>query len=119
MCQPSDVRLKDRIEPVAGGLSLVQALRPVRYHWRSSAFPERRLSTNEQIGFIAQEVQKVLPEVVSQGADGMYAVDYARLTPVLVQAIQDQQVQIDELKSMVAQLLSKMEEQSAIQHGSR
>jgi hypothetical protein len=67
-----------------------------------------------QIGVSAQEVQAVLPEIVklapisqNEGVDDYYTVSYEKLTPVLIEAIKEQQTQIDELKEMVQKLLDK------------
>ncbi|MBK8495244.1 MAG: tail fiber domain-containing protein [Chitinophagaceae bacterium] len=59
-----------------------------------------------QIGFIAQEVEKVFPELVVTCKDGYKAVDYSKITPVLLEAIKDQQKQIDELNRKVEKLIS-------------
>ncbi len=58
-----------------------------------------------QIGFIAQEVEKVFPELVVTGKDGYKAVDYSKITPVLLEAIKDQQKQIDELNRKLEKLI--------------
>jgi hypothetical protein len=55
----------------------------------------------EQIGFIAQDVEEVLPELVSTSEKGMKGLSYGQLTAVLVKAIQEQQKQIEELKQLV------------------
>ena len=60
----------------------------------------------EQIGVIAQEVEKVLPQTVLTPEDGYKSVDYSRFTPILIEAIKEQQKQIDELQKMVNHLVS-------------
>ena len=67
-----------------------------------------------QIGFSAQEVEKLFPEIVMTDTNGYKSVDYGRLTPILVEAIKEQQQQIDaqqqqinELKTMMEKLLKK------------
>ena len=57
-----------------------------------------------QMGFIAQEVEKVFPELVFTDKQGYKAVDYPKIMPVLVEAIKDQQVQINELKQKLENL---------------
>ena len=83
--------LKRDIRPLDGALAIVDRLRGVRFAWRDSGEPA--------IGFIAEEVAAVLPEVVAfDGADGSAAgVDYGRVTAVLVEAAKEQQRQIDGL----------------------
>ena len=57
-----------------------------------------------QIGFSAQEVEKLFPEVVTTDANGYKSVDYGRLTPVLVEAIKEQQKQIDAQQQQIDEL---------------
>ena len=85
----SDERFKERVESVAGALDKVEQLRGVNFVWKREAFPDHQFAENRQLGFIAQEVEKVLPQVVSRGSDGYLSVDYGRLTPVLVEAMKE------------------------------
>ncbi len=104
--QTSDLRLKTEIAPLVGGLDRIQQLRPVTFKWKSS--PDGA----SKVGLIAQEVQQVVPEVVAdQGDEAPLGVNYAELVPVLIQAVQEQQTQIEaqqqeinELKQLVEQL---------------
>jgi hypothetical protein len=94
----SDKRLKENIAELKDGLKKVLALVPVSFTWKEGG----TRPGEHDIGFIAQDVEKVVPEVVVTGIyDGYKSVDYPRLVPVLVQAIQEQQAQIDELKAEV------------------
>ncbi len=108
MCQQSDRRLKKDIAPLTGGLAAIEKLNPVKYHWRQKEYPERHFTSKEQIGLIAQEVKEVLPQIVSQGSDGMYSLDYAHLTPVLISAVKKQQQEIKSLKDRLAKLEAQM-----------
>ena len=54
-----------------------------------------------KVGVIAQETLEVLPEVVGQDTDGMYNVAYGNITAVLIEAIKEQQTQIEELKKLI------------------
>ena len=100
----SDRRLKKDIAPLSDNLAKVLALQPVSYHWIDPKQPQ----TN-QIGFIAQDVEKVVPELVYTNASTtMKGVDYARVTPLLVGSVQElnakinkQQAEIDELKAEI------------------
>jgi hypothetical protein len=58
-----------------------------------------KFNDRKQIGFIAQEINKVLPEVVNTDAKGYYRVNYSMLIPVLTEAIKEQQATIDQLKA--------------------
>ena len=106
----SDERYKKDIETIDDALQLINQLRGVNFNWRTEEFPENNFSEKEQVGFIAQEIQKVLPEVVSKGDDGYYSVDYAKLTPVLVEAVKAQQKTIDEVKTQNIELAKELSE---------
>jgi len=105
----SDERLKKNIAAIASSTALedILALQPVTFNWINPTQP-----TTTQLGFIAQQVEKVVPElVITNASTTMKAVDYARVAPLLVGAAQAQQAQIDaqqkeidELKAEVAVL---------------
>lgn len=90
----SDRRLKDNIKPIESSLEKIKAIGGYEFDWNS-------LSNNEghDIGVIAQEVETVLPEVVTTRDDGFKAVRYEKIVALLIEAIKDQQSQIDELKA--------------------
>lgn len=100
---PSDERLKTGVEDLPDAMATVNHLRGVRYEWQSDRFPERKFPAGPQIGLIAQEVKAVVPQAVTEGEDGYLAVDYARLVPVLIEAIKEQQRTIDGLKAAIQQ----------------
>ena len=102
----SDSRLKDNIITIGGALDKVKSLRGVSYTWNAG----KRKNTND-IGLIAQEVEKILPEVITEkkmplmhGADpniDYKTVNYEKIIPVLIEAIKEQQEQINELKKQI------------------
>jgi hypothetical protein len=96
--QISDARLKKNVAPLEQGLALVTQLRGLTYEWKEDGREGTRL------GFIAQEVEEILPEVVAAGSDGMKAVSYQELTPLLVEAVKEQQTMLTDLKKRVASL---------------
>jgi len=100
----SDVRLKKDVQPLSNALDRVLALQGVSFTWRRDEFPEFRLKDGPQIGLIAQEVEPVLPELVITDQKGYKAIDYSNLTPVLVEAIKQQQEIIDQQRASVAEL---------------
>lgn len=85
----SDVRFKKNIVPLKNSFSDLMQIKGVRYDWKKDEFPERNFSDKNQIGFIAQEIEKIFPEMVFTDTKGYKSVDYARLTPVLVEAIKE------------------------------
>jgi len=82
----SDIRFKENITPITNALDKINNLQGVYFDWKQNG--------KHDIGFIAQEVEKVLPEVVSTDSLGIKSLDYARLTALLTQGIKEQQTQI-------------------------
>jgi N-acetylneuraminic acid mutarotase len=109
----SDRRFKTNFQPLQSSLSKVLQTNGLYYHWRVDEFKERNFNKDRQMGFVAQEIEKIFPELVQTDAQGYKSVDYARLTPVLVEAIkelsaklvsdtQSLRSEIEELKKRVA-----------------
>lgn len=96
----SDMRLKENIRENLFGLSDIMSLRPITYDWKDN-------SNKDIKGFIAQEVQQVLPESVMENPTGYLSLETQTMIPVLVKAIQEQQAMIEELKAKVAALEAK------------
>jgi Chaperone of endosialidase len=91
---PSDVRLKENIKDATYGLKDVLSLRPVTYQWKDPT----KHGEGVQVGLIAQEVQKLIPELVKgRGRDNELALNYNGLIPVLIKAVQEQQAEINAL----------------------
>jgi hypothetical protein len=88
----SDYRTKKNIKPLENGLDRVCKLKPVKFDWK--------LNNETTEGFIAHEVQDIFPEAVSGEKDGqeMQGMDYGRITPLLVKAIQELKAEVDKLK---------------------
>lgn len=105
--QHSDIRWKTDIKPVKYGVSDLLKLNSVSYLWNTNDYPEMGFDKETQLGFIAQEFEKVIPELVRTDENGYKSIDYVKLTPVLVEAIREQQKQIDELKQLVQSLIHK------------
>jgi hypothetical protein len=88
----SDATLKNVISPITNGLSIVNNLKPTIYSWKSDE------SNKPYAGLIAQEVQTVLPSIVSNN-DGIYGVAYTEIIPYLISAIQELKSENDSLKA--------------------
>ncbi|MFN6038179.1 MAG: tail fiber domain-containing protein, partial [Bacteroidota bacterium] len=115
--QVSDVKFKENINPYKGALNKVMQLEPKTYTMKTKEFSTMNFAEGTQIGFIAQDMEKILPELVIDGlhpatidekteepiGDGIKykGINYIALTPVLVQAIKEQQQQIEELKKLI------------------
>jgi Chaperone of endosialidase len=98
---PSDLRFKKNISPITNSLSNLFKIEGVNYQWRRDEFPDKKFSDKSQIGFIAQEIEKIFPEMVATDERGFKSVDYARLTPVLVEAIKELSLKNSKLESRV------------------
>ncbi len=94
----SDIRYKKNISTLTNSLYKILDLRGVNYFWKANEFPDKHFSNDQQIGFIAQELEKIYPELVVTDKDGFKSVDYSRLTPALVEAIKQQQELIKQLR---------------------
>ncbi len=105
----SDKRWKTNINNLDGSLNKVMQLKSVSFYWKKDEYPEMNFNDDLQIGFIAQDVENIVPEIVTTTKNGFKGVDYAKLTPVLVEAIQEQQAQINDLKAQNETLMLKAE----------
>ena len=99
VAQNSDGRLKKAIQPIASALNKVIGLRGVNYLWKDAA-----RGNDTQMGLIAQEVEAVLPEAVCTDTEGNKSITYGNLTAVLIEAVKEQQKQIEALKERVTKL---------------
>jgi hypothetical protein len=101
----SDARLKNNIVPLTSSLDNILLLQGVTHQWNEQAValgiqvPDRTV-----LGFIAQEVQQVVPELIYEGSDGYLRVDYPKMVPMVVEGIKDQQTQIAQLQQENEQL---------------
>jgi hypothetical protein len=94
----SDYRMKKNIKPLEDGLDRVCKLKPVKFDWK--------LNDESTEGFIAHEVQEIFPDAISGEKDGedMQGMDYGRITPLLVAAIQELKADNDSLKARIETL---------------
>jgi len=123
LTENSDLRLKRNITSLQNSLSLITQLNGYHYYWKSN--------TNDQslqIGLIAQEVQKLFPELVKENEKGELSVNYSGLIPVLIESVKElkkqadiriqkqemQDQQIQELRDQLQQLIKRLEEGKSI-----
>ena len=97
----SDARVKTNIHTIENALEKTLALRGVSYNRTDSD------DVRTKIGVIAQETLPIVPEVVNQDNAGMYNVSYGNMTALLIEAIKEQQVQIEEMKKEIKELKNK------------
>ena len=102
----SDRRLKKNVETIDSALSIINNLRGVRFDWNEEA---QKLNENvdlnkRELGVIAQEIEKELPEVIKEGLGGYMAVRYEKITPLLIQCIKEQQTMIKQQDERISKL---------------
>ena len=94
----SDITLKNNIRPIESAIFKVKQISGVRFDWneKSSHIQQEQ---GHDIGLIAQEVEKVLPEIVITRENGIKAIQYEKVVPLLVEAIKEQQTMIEDLSN--------------------
>jgi hypothetical protein len=102
----SDRRFKTNIRPVDNALAKVKALQGVYFNWNQKEFPEKEFGSQDELGFIAQEVEKIVPEIVvkEKSKEEYRSVKYDKLVALLVEAIKEQQKQIEGLRNQVKRI---------------
>ncbi len=99
----SDVRLKENIVPLDNALEKLTSINSI--YFNNKGEPE----DNREVGVIAQEVEEVLPEVVSENSDGYKSVDYSKLSALLIEAVKELKAENDVLKEKVEALEKKLQ----------
>ncbi len=102
----SDRRYKSDITTIPNSIDIVKKLQGRSFRWHTSG--------DLDIGFIAQEVEAVLPDLVHTNLDGYKSLDYSRITPVLVEAIKAQQKMIDSLILEISQMKTDVKAQQPV-----
>ena len=99
----SDIRLKTNIEPINNSTEKIMAMNPVKHKWKADQ------DADAVHGFIAQEMMEIMPEAVSGDPEGeeMMSMDYGRITPVLVAALQEANKKITDLENRIQEMESK------------
>tara|TARA_R110000796_G_scaffold129826_7_gene245511 strand:+ start:1307 stop:1936 length:630 start_codon:yes stop_codon:yes gene_type:complete len=92
----SDKRFKDNITPINNPIEKIKKIGGYEFDWNEKSSYE-----GHDVGVIAQEIEKVLPEIVTTRNNGYKAVKYDKIVALLIEGIKDQQLQIDELKSQL------------------
>ena len=115
----SDEKVKENIKPLTGSMNKLRMIKPYKYDIKASFYEgtpdqtKNKLRPKDNMGFLAQDLQKVYPELVYKDDDsGLLGINYVGMVPILVEAMQEQQKQIDELKAEI-ELLKKMVEKLA------
>ncbi len=99
----SDERYKDNIQPISSPLSKVNKIGGYEFDWND----KQDVYEGHDIGVIAQEVQKVLPEVVGEKSDGYLGVKYEKIVPLLIESIKDLSKKTKKLEREIKRLKHK------------
>lgn len=100
----SDIRLKENITPLKNGIEKISRLKAIYFNNKGES------SDNREVGVIAQDVEKVLPELVLTNKKGFKSVDYTKLSPVLIEAVKELKAENDILQEQNKQLESRLSE---------
>lgn len=92
----SDRRYKDNIKPIQNPIEKINKIGGYTFNWNEESHKE---TGKKDIGVIAQEIEEILPELVNTRVNGYKAVDYPKLTPLLIEGIKEQQTTIDKLEN--------------------
>lgn len=99
--QVSDGRLKNIVAPIQNALKKIMSLKGITYQWKDTAKGEK-----VEMGLIAQDVENIFPEVVTNDNEGNKSIAYSKMVAPLIEAIKEQQLQIEALKKEVSLLKS-------------
>ena len=94
----SDIRLKENIQPIQNALSKVETISGNEYDWKEG-FEEIHTKKGNDIGVIAQEIQKILPQAVIERDNGYLGVNYEKIIPLLIEAIKELSAKVDRLEN--------------------
>ncbi len=103
----SDNRLKKDVSALTNSMDIINKLKPVTYNYKSDEFPLLGLEKSFQYGFLAQDVEKILPSHVKEGGSGYKGVNYIMLIPILTKALQETNAQMTALTSEMTNLKSQ------------
>jgi hypothetical protein len=94
----SDIRLKENIQPIQNALSKVETISGNEYNWKKEFEYIHGFKGND-VGVIAQEIQKVLPEAINERENGYLGVNYEKIIPLLIQSIKELSAKVKELEN--------------------
>jgi len=98
---------KRNIEPIENALDKIDRMNGYYYELRADEYPELNMREGRSIGFLAEEVKEVVPEVVSDANDGLMGVSYAKISALLVEAVKELKAGNEELRDRIEQLENK------------
>ena len=96
----SDNRLKDNVKVIEGALDKIDGINGYEFDWNDKS-PGWAQQRGHDVGVLAQEIQKIHPEVVAERKNGYLGVDYKRLVPLLIQSVKELRSEVEALKKKV------------------
>ncbi len=109
----SDQSIKTNVQDLEGSLDKVLEMRGVSYDWNHEVHPELELDSVNHVGFIAQEIAQVDSRLTYQGNDGLLHVEYDKVVPILTEAIQELNTEVESKDSIIGVLTTENENQQA------
>jgi hypothetical protein len=106
--QPSDIRFKKNIMPIGSPLTKVLGLEGVAFDWNTEEYRDKGFPDGRHYGIVAQDLEKILPELVREGPDGEKIVAYTEIIPVLIEAIKEQQQEIVHLRKALEEVSARV-----------
>jgi|GEM_PF-5742073 len=113
----SDRRFKKDINKLKNPMDLLEGLNGMSYEYNQTAFPEKEFTKGKTIGFIAQDFEKDLPELIRKDGEGYYAVNYLGVIPILVEAMKDLNTENETLKATNDNLANELAELKTLVNG--
>jgi len=98
----SDRRYKDKIESLEKPMDLLNTINGVSYEYKRGEFPEQDFKEGKSLGFVAQDFEKSLPELLIKDEKGFYAVNYDGVIPILVEAVKELNVALEDKNKRAA-----------------
>jgi hypothetical protein len=105
----SDIRWKKNLQPLGDVTSSILKLNGYTFNWRTDEFPDMQFDNDTQIGLVAQEVEKVFPEMVKTDSNGYKAVSYEKLSVILLEGMKEQEKKIESLTQENLNMKSDLE----------
>lgn len=108
----SDVRLKKNVFSISSDknpLSMVSKLRGVYFNWNTDEAGAKLMGSQTELGMIAQEVERVIPEIVGERPDGYKTVDYSKMVPVLVEAVKELNKTVNVQGALIGRMRAALE----------
>ncbi|KAH7484781.1 hypothetical protein KRP22_005946 [Phytophthora ramorum] len=109
----SDRRLKTAVQDLKAAQETIRRLRPVTFEWRRDEFPSRNFPAGVFPGFLADDVEEILPDLVQQDGEGWKSLNYVGLVPHLVSAMQEMQEQLAASELQMTRMQQQIDELQA------